>query len=266
MYSKGAFLNILAPDDELVVGRAARLEKLEGLEHVEIWFEYMPNDELCNRLLKMTKGVELIVHAPFIHLSIASHVPEIVRATKSRWRKTAEVARRIGAKLMTVHTGSYASHGDVGEIEVAVATGLREFAEKQKIQVCLENMYRRTSGTSGELVDSLAALERICGYTDLPMTLDVGHAIQNGEAIDEFVGRLSRKIRNIHLHDGVPGGRAHMSLGSGALDLEGFLRVLRKSEYCGYVSLETVGESEPERSWARLLAAEGAVASRGVAG
>ena len=47
-----------------------------------------------------------------------------------------------------------------------------------------------------------------------------------------------------------------MRLGSGQLDLRGFLQSLSESSYTGYVSMETLSEEDTAHSWQILLDTE----------
>ncbi len=85
----------------------------------------------------------------------------------------------------------------------------------------------------------LAALSR--ALPDVAITLDVGHCVQNGEDPAVVFSEFSEQVRNIHLHDARRGGRAHMALGEGDLDLESLLQTLESSAYSGFLTIETLG-------------------------
>jgi sugar phosphate isomerase/epimerase len=82
--------------------------------------------------------------------------------------------------------------------------------------------------------------------------LDVGHCTQNGEQYDDFVRHYADVVANIHLHDAKRGGKGHLALGAGELDLGGFLRGLKSSQYRGFLTLETLTEDDTSRSWQLL--------------
>jgi sugar phosphate isomerase/epimerase len=84
---------------------------------------------------------------------------------------------------------------------------------------------------------------------DLRVTLDVGHAVQNGENWIAFLRSHAGRIANIHLHDAEPQGPGHLRLGSGAMDPFALARLLRAIGYTGYVTLATVGQNDTTASY-----------------
>ena len=98
----------------------------------------------------------------------------------------------------------------------------------------------------GKLED-LLALESL--LPDVRFTLDVGHCLQNGDDFESFLRKRGDRISDIHLHDGICGGKAHLALGDGSLNLPNLLRTLREVSFDGYVGLETISSYDTTRSW-----------------
>ncbi len=130
--------------------------------------------------------------------------------------------------------------------------------------VTLENMPVRV-GTAPEslgVLPDLVDLGRI--LPALRFTVDVGHSVQNEHQSElrKFISTHREVIANIHLHDGIRGGRSHMALGKGELELEDLISCLGDATYDGYLSLETVSFEDTQRSWRILLAVEGELLKR----
>ncbi len=90
----------------------------------------------------------------------------------------------------------------------------------------------------------------------LNFTLDMGHAFQNGERLNEiskFLRKYKNSILDVHLHDAVLKGGAHLALGKGDLDIKAFFNLLNKIDYNRYITLETIGEDDTKKSWGKIL-------------
>ncbi len=108
---------------------------------------------------------------------------------------------------------------------------------------------REGVASTRDLTDLLSRLP------SMNFTFDVGHAIQDDDAdYPDFLAAHTDSVVDIHLHDGNQGGAAHLPLGGGELDLDGFVALLRKIDYKGRLTLETLGQADTEHSWSVLTA------------
>jgi sugar phosphate isomerase/epimerase len=250
--SLGAFVDLHSHDPD---GWRERLSLLDGLDldHVELWLEYEPAVRETGTLIHAFAGRRTIMHAPFIGMSLATDWGALAALSLDRCHRAVEVAGAIGCEIVTVHAGMHARHGSH---DAALSRLVERFERFERIPapvVTLENMTARGGATRETLagLEDLEALSR--ALPDVAITLDVGHCVQNGEDPAAVFTALAGQVRNIHLHDAREGGRAHMALGEGELNLEGLLRTLEASGYAGFVTLETLGPDALRRS-VRLLA------------
>ena len=89
----------------------------------------------------------------------------------------------------------------------------------------------------------------------LNFTLDIGHVFQEGKdlkSIFDFLKKYKNSILDIHLHDAILKGEAHLALGKGDLDFNKFFQTLDSVGYTGYVSLETISREDTEKSWGKI--------------
>ncbi len=256
-FKKGVFVNILTADPREWELSFRQLEDFPALDHIEIWVEYLPTTEHRKILKSLTKGIEVILHGPFIHTSIATHLNALLDLSKRRFSECLDFATTIDAKVVTFHAGSYPVFRTREQAFEAIATHFAPFSRSHGPVVTLENMPVKYTGTLreplGKLSD-LAELRRL--IPDVRFTLDVGHCVQNEDDFAPFLEKYRSSIYDIHLHDARPRGRGHMRLGDGVLDLPRFLITLLSVGFDGYVSLETITREDTMSSWDTLLTAE----------
>lgn len=85
--------------------------------------------------------------------------------------------------------------------------------------------------------------------------MDVGHAFESGknlDAISRFLKKYKDSILDIHLHDAILKGNAHLALGKGDLGFNKFFQILNKVGYKGYISLETISREDTKKSWEKI--------------
>lgn len=234
-----------------------QLTALQGLPnrgHIEVWLEWLPDTASQLRVLNsLLMHERIIVHAPFIGISIASPWRELSAISRDRLINACDVANELNAKVVTMHVGHVPFFEAREAIIDRIARAYEDIQRRSAATViAIENMYRGRGVavcTGASIADMIDLFTRI---PSISFTLDVGHAIQNNEGYCEFLQAYKRSIVNIHLHDGIIEGAAHLRLGKGQLDLESFLHCCIESEYDQYISLETISDRDTIESWAIL--------------
>ena len=256
MFKQGAFVNLLTRDSHEWRRQFNEIEKLPSLDHIEVWTEFIPKREHIRELRDLLRGIEVIIHGPFIHTSLVSHLPDVVHLTEHRFQETIEFASAISASVVTFHAGSYPVFFTKNEALELLAQRFERFTEMHLPTATLENMPMRSHGTMREPIGKLADCEAMLKLLPkLRFTLDIGHCLQNDDDYVSFIKRHAERIENIHLHDGIPNGRAHMGLGQGTLNLEDFLNVLVSVNFSKHVGIETISTEDTRSSWAHICKA-----------
>lgn len=246
---RGVFVNVLTNDRADWRAQVSSLDYFEGLDHIEVWLEHLPDQSGIRYLNSLFVGLKVLVHAPFIHLSLSSHISDVTSTTNRRLVRACRVATELSAELVTVHAGSYPVFGTIDIAKERLIDNLQFVIAETDIQVNLENMPFRT-GTTPETIAQLEDLNLVA--TALPnvgLTLDIGHCLQNGEDFLSFVLENAQRISNIHLHDGLRGGSSHLPLGEGDLDMSRFVATLIESGYDDFIGLETISHADTATSW-----------------
>lgn len=235
------------------------INSLPQVDHVEIWLEQSLNFSELKFLKSLLSSYKTIIHAPFVHLSLASPHSEVIKTTIKSYLQIMQIAKILGAKLVTFHTGTQLKFTPEKIAIKLLAKNLNKFKNsyKGKIRFTIENMPSDAVGGVQshypKSLKNLAQLKKLLPW--LKFTLDIGHAFQSGEnqkEISKFIKKYKKSILDIHLHDAKLKGKAHMSLGEGDLDVDLLFRLLEKIEYTGYVSLETITKENTKKSWGKI--------------
>ncbi|MGI0015025.1 MAG: hypothetical protein ACREBU_16525, partial [Nitrososphaera sp.] len=107
-YKKGAFLNVLNFNPTEWEAQLRQIKNLPSRQHIEVWLEYIPTKDELQILRGMLEETEVIVHGPFIHMSLVTHLNELADVSWRRCYDAVDVATLIGAKVITFHAGTYA--------------------------------------------------------------------------------------------------------------------------------------------------------------
>jgi sugar phosphate isomerase/epimerase len=252
----GVFINLTAFEPNAWQDELNWAHSLPELDHLELWLEFLPTRRQLRGMREMFAGQRLIMHGPFIGTSLAAEWDELAEASVERCSWAVEAASFLECEVVTFHAGSYPAFSTEDAALERLAARFEAFASLAEPRVTLENMPAR-NGATVETLGTLEGLKRMADrLPSLHFTLDVGHCLQNGESLKPFVRAYSDRIANIHLHDGLDGGRSHLALGEGELDVQDFLRCLDASGYDAFLTLETLGQEDTTVSWHALQAAK----------
>ncbi|MGP4029955.1 sugar phosphate isomerase/epimerase family protein [Actinomadura sp. 3N407] len=259
--SLGAFLHVTSYDPDDWQKQIDALRGLERLTHLEVWLEWCPGAESAvDDLCALIGRKRIIVHAPFLHLSISSGWSELTTISVDRIVEVCDVARRLGADVVTVHSGQVKVFDERELVLDRTAQAYSAIRSQvgTDVSVALENMFNRRGSLMVNGVASLDEMARMVDRVpDIRFTLDVGHAIQSGERFAVFLSDHADAILDIHLHDAVEGGPAHLRLGAGQLELKSFIGTCEGVGYDRFLSLETIGIQDTVDSWDVLIKAVG---------
>ena len=105
-FSLGVFINIKFGTLAEVEEEIKMLDNLEGLEHIEIWREADYLEPEADKLLRSLKNkYRLILHAPFINITMASNLELVNKASVDTIQKYYDWGVEIEAEVITLHGG-----------------------------------------------------------------------------------------------------------------------------------------------------------------
>ncbi len=245
----GALISIVG-DDERQWKQRIDIFRDQDAEFAEVWVEHWRGiqwlvENKVERLQSLLAGIDIILHAPFGWHSLITPTKAIREYTMGELRATLELGEALGGRGVTVHGGALHVHylrreASAKELLEANLRELLPLAQRTGQFLAVENMpglegLPRTLVYPARCADLLEVTSMVPGVT---CTLDVGHAFQNSEAPVQELRSLLPILSNIHLHDYNNQGKAHRSLGTGALELDALLDVLMEGGYSGYLTLE----------------------------
>ncbi len=252
---KGIFVK-LAGFDENCWSSEFEFAKELKCDHVEFVLDYpllgpsIYKKETLEKIKKMTGNLKLIVHLmphrynqiPELKdkfFDLASLDQDIRKFSMEEVKKSFEMARELGAEIVTVHGGFSENKKFYNENLQILKKSLEELNNfAGGIKLCIENMPTRDH--LGNYIKEIPSspedlLFLIKDLENIGITLDIGHA-NTIMSPKEFFNK-SKKVWNIHVHDNC-GKDDHLPLGKGCIDFKGFLKELKNKNYQGYFSLE----------------------------
>jgi sugar phosphate isomerase/epimerase len=250
LYSTGVFLNIISPDINLWQKEMKYIQGLDDVEHIEVWLEYIPKRKQEILLLtSFLKNYQVILHAPFMDLTLLSHHSEIIKKSEDILGEAIEIGNKLSAKVITIHSERHPFFWSKEEVKTRVVKSFVKLQKLTSASLAIENL--SASGntqqaypqTPKQIIDIAQILPKQSG-----VTLDIGHLLKDGYPIFPVIAKLKNRLVNIHLHDEYK-GRAHLSLGTGNLKLMKLLLLLQDIKYNKFVSLEVVGKKQISESW-----------------
>lgn len=264
-YSSGASLYIVDHDVDGWQRRLQFLRGLPGLTHVALWLEQLDLDsEEQTRLRDALAGLRVVVHAPCLQLSMISHHDVVRGAAAEVSRRALKLAVGLSAEVITVIAGARPFFMDetvaVAQTRAMIGSLRDHLAQlgggarlSLRNQTSLQRGAAPGSLTEAPLSPFPAALEELSACLsrtpEVGVTLDIGASTANREGWLGFLRAEVNRICDLHLHDAQPGGATHLALGSGAVDAFALARILRSSDYRGFVTLAVGGRSDTQRSW-----------------
>jgi sugar phosphate isomerase/epimerase len=213
------------------------LECLEGrkVDYCEIINEF-PYHQIDDGFLE-SYNIKLSVHAPLSDINLASHNQNIRRTSLEEVKRSMDLAVEWNAEVVVVHPGSMPIMGSkikekILDYNLTSLQACSIHAQDCGVTMCVENM----PNIDGLLYQDLLKLDNLVKDIDAYMTLDVGHAHNNGFSAEEML-KYSR-IKHVHFSDNDGTFDQHNALGKGNIDFESILKTLKKIKYHGILVVE----------------------------
>ena len=186
----------------------------------------------------------IAVHGPFIGMEYA-HVDHLIRdAVHRRLDMTFDVAVKLKASRMILHSG-YSTEMDLFKLQEHWFKRNVEFWQGEiprwadaGITIVLENDTEKSP-------DLLVRLVNEVDNPFLGLCMDIGHQHMFSE-LDalEWVQKMDKRLFHVHLHDNDRTGDHHWSIGRGTIDFEHFYAALLQHVPRVTISLEVEDDME----------------------
>ncbi|MGB9937969.1 MAG: sugar phosphate isomerase/epimerase family protein [Methanobacterium sp.] len=219
------------------------LEYLENIkvEYIEVMKEY-PYHKIDTEIVN-SYNLKTSVHSPLSDINPASLNESIRKASIKEIKESIDLASKIDAEVVVAHPGhapflSRDFRNEIMEKSFKSLKECHEYAEKQGIELCVENM----PDMEGMICNNLDELYELTSKIRTTMTLDVGHAHNMGISVDDML--KYDNIGHIHLSDNDGSFDNHDALGTKDIDFKSLFRMLKKINFKGICVIEVKDKDE----------------------
>lgn len=213
-----------------------------NLNYLEVVHEY-PYDKLTSNDFA-NHDINVSIHSPMSDINIASHVDKIRETSIEAVCDSFKLANEIGANRVVVHPGSIPIMAlkypeKIIKYNTKSLKECQKVAEDYGVMMCVENMplFERMLFTNIDALFNFIEEEIGSG-----ITMDVGHAHNNGFSVDEMF--KSNRIHHIHLSDNDGSYDMHDSLGSHNIDFPRIFEILKEKKYDDICVIEVNTKAE----------------------
>lgn len=219
------------------------LEELEGYEKIaqEYGLAYEYNDFFPPLIIvdtnKKTEIIEMYkrenrdrskdtLHGAFLDVTVHSDDPAIYEISKQRVYESMDIAMELGVQAVIFHTNYIANfrlkpYQDqwIERNELFWRATLEKYPE---LQIYMENMFDE----SPDLLQRLAI--RMADEKRFGVCLDFAHAYLSGTKLDDWVDKLGKYIKHIHINDCDGVADLHFPIGKGVIPWDKYGSYLEK--------------------------------------
>ncbi len=182
--------------------------------------------------IQTLRPLEVRYHCFFVNAELGDSDRARAQAAFKLFHDACLLVSRVGGHFITVHVG-LGRDSTEGLSWDSTITGLRrlvELADDSGLRICLENL--ANGWTSRPKL-----FRKLLGASGCRGTLDIGHARQNGQGVEDFILGQLECFRNAHIYQEENPIRGHVPPASMA-DIVDRLRLVRRLPLCDWWVLE----------------------------
>lgn len=206
-------------------------------ETPDFWLHGKKDEEILKLIRDHPNLESLTVHAPVLDLNPCSVNPDVAEVSIKNTVEAIELAKRIGAEVITIHPGRRtakrpAGRRDMERFERYIGK-VRAAAKDTAVKVALENMPHKVNSLFSKPEQMKDLLER---EEWLYFTFDIAHAMTSNNDVAGFIKLAYERIVNIHVSRN-SGTSNHYPVDSDPA-IGSILQSISEMEYDGYLTLE----------------------------
>lgn len=213
-----------------------------GFDYVELYMDgatertRLDPDAITSGLA--ARGLDLLVHLPFVDLDLGSPRDGVRDAALAEHRACIEAAAEMGAEKAVLHAGSRATPPEWSPEEIRprrfeAVRELDAFGRERGVEVCVENL--------PGVAPTIHEFDALLAETDAAMTLDTGHArVDDFDAAETaaFAADHADRLSHLHVNDARSAADEHVPTGSGTIDFAAIFDALDGEDWTGTASVE----------------------------
>jgi sugar phosphate isomerase/epimerase len=184
---------------------------------------------------------EVSCHLPLGEVNIAALHSSIRHEAIAETKRHIDLCGELGIRELVMHPGCFGATPDrytllekqTRQIAEHSVFEIAAYCKKKRMQLSIENLHR--SEALFREPDEFEPFTR----RGIGIVLDTVHAFVSGVNPLDFISRFGKKIREVHLTDGVASDSyAHYAVGAGKVDCIAVLRKLEETGFNGRIILE----------------------------
>ena len=216
--------------------------------------DVLDDSELCRKITEEYRQLPLpaycTLHGAFYDVIVFSVDKRIREVSDLRVRQSVKAAENIGARAVVFHTNydpffSWRSYIE-GWLDATEKYWSGILSEYPDVNIYFENMFDKSPDVMAELA------ERLRGYGNFGICLDYAHAALTPVPQEEWVKKLGKYVRHIHINDNDLLGDLHLAVGKGKIDWDEFYRLYRQYMPGASVLIETASYENQRLSLEKL--------------
>ncbi len=229
----------------------ARFVLEHGFDTIEIEFGFsIISAELLLPLISELRTIirpfrAVSCHLPLGEVNIAALHATMRREAIAETKRHIDLCGELGISVLVMHPGCFGATPDryallekqTRQIAEQSVFEIADYAKKKNMELSVENLHR------GEALFREPQEFEPFIRKGIGITLDTVHAFVSGVNPVDFITRYGKKIREIHLTDGIASDSyAHYPVGTGMVDCLAVLRKLDEIGYDGRIILEVTSK------------------------
>jgi sugar phosphate isomerase/epimerase len=184
-------------------------------------------------------------HLPLGEVNIAALHATMRREAIMETKRHIDLCGELGISVLIMHPGCFGATPDryvllekqARQIAERSVFEVADYAKKRNMEIAVENLH------CGEALFRKPEEFELFVRKGIGMTLDTVHAFVSGVNPLDFITRYGKKIREVHLTDGIASDSyAHYPVGAGRVDCMAVLRKLDEIGYDGSIILEVTSK------------------------
>ena len=166
------------------------------------------------------------LHGAFLDVTVHSDDPDIYEISKKRVYQSMDIAMELGAKAVVFHTNFISNFRmkfyQDNWVERNEAFWRATLDKYPTLSIYIENMFDESPDMLQRLAIAMEDEERF------GVCLDFAHAYISGTSIDEWVDKLGKYTKHIHINDNDGVSDMHLPVGKGKFPWERYAKLLKK--------------------------------------
>lgn len=197
-------------------------------------------------------------------MSIADFNPYVADGYCRTVYDAVELAKKLGIRKLNMHMSRGAKYTLPDRViyffeayEEEYINRIRRFRDTcteiigdSGVMICVEN-------TAGFLPFQRRAVEEMLESPAFGLTFDIGHNYCSGNMDEAWIRQNRNRLHHMHIHDACDGKKDHRTLGTGELDIPGYMALAEETGSTVVLETKTLDALRESLAWLREEKSDG---------